>query len=134
MSSLEQAKKSLAEYKEKEREVLREIKDIYDVDNSYEDEIDVKNAIGDEFILEWNEKRDVIYICDIVECQEKLVNALEMLEQNDKKSIHNAKKSFEVLVSEARQIKKAREHEIEQAQNVIKAMNDIIKVCDENRK
>ena len=134
MSSLEQAKNRLAEYRQKEKEVLCWIKSFYDDADSYEDDDAVKNAIGDDIILEWDDQRDIIYTSDTVECQEKLITALEMLEQGDKESIHNAKKAFEVLVNEARQIKKDREREIEKAQNVVDAMNEIIKVCDENRK
>ena len=135
MSHLEQAKKQLSEYEEKQKSLFREIKETYDEDDFYEDESDVESGINSgEIILEWYEYRDVDYIDDIVGCQQLLVRALDIFEQGDKKSLHNANKAFETLVSQARRIKKARAEDIQQAQNVIDAMNEIIRVCDENRK
>ena len=135
MSCLEQAKKQLTEYEEKQKSLFREIKETYDEDDFYERESDIESGIyGGDIILEWYEYRDVDYIGDIVSCQELLVRALEFFEQKDKKSLHHANKAFETLVHEARRIKKARTEDIQQAQNVIDAMNEIIRVCDENRK
>ena len=134
MNSLEQVKKQLAEFKEKRTVVLNEIKKWYDQDNSCEDENAVENAIGDDFILDWEEQRDYVYVRDTIRCQEQLISVLEALEHGDAKSRHNIKKDLEELVREARLIKKLRTQEIQQAQAVVDAMNAVLKVCDENRK
>ena len=135
MSYLEQAKKQLTEYEEKQKSLFREIKETYDEDDFYENESDIESGIyGGDIILEWYEYRDVDYIDDIVSCQELLVRALELFEQKDKKSLHYTNKAFEMLVHEARRIKKDRIEDIQQAQSVIDTMDEIIRVCDEIRK
>ena len=134
MNSLEQVKKQLSEFKEKRTALLHEIKKWYDEDNSYEDESAVESAIGDDFILDWEEQREYVYASDTIQCQEQLISVLEKLEHGDAKSRHNAKTALDDLVREARKIKKLRTEEIQQAQAVVDAMNAVLKVCDESRK
>lgn len=134
MSYLEQAKEQLAEYEEKQKSIISEIKESYIEDGFDEDEIDIDTGIVVDGALRWDELRDIDYIDDVVSCQELLVRALEIFEQKDKKSLHNANKAFETLVRSARRIKKARIEDIQQAQNVIDVMNEIIKVCNELQK
>ena len=135
MNYLEQAKQKLTEYEEKKRAFFRELKEVYDDDNIYEDESAVEKGLCDgDFILDWDDKRDAVYVYNAVQCQTLLIEALELLEQRDTKSLHNANKALETLVHVARGIRKERASDIQKAQNVIDAMNDIIKVCDELRK
>lgn len=130
MNYLEQAKKQLTEYEEKQEKIFRKIKEIYD-----EDDCAIEGEIySDDINLEWDERRNVDYIDDIIKCQKLLIRVLELFEQKDKKALHNANKSLETLVHEARRIRKDRTDDIQQAQNVIDAMNNIIKFCDEIRK
>lgn len=135
MNNLEQAKKLLAEYEKKQAELISDIKQEYDDVDFYEDDDELLGAIFDgSLAIAWQDDRKLEYWQSIVHCQEMLVHALEMLEQNDKKAAHNANKAFENLVHEARMIKKFRTKDIQLAQNVIEVMNDIIKDCDEIRK
>lgn len=77
--------------------------------------------------------RDLDYIDEMIRCQQMLVRALELFEQGDKKSLHNANKAFEVRVREARRIKKDMHEDIQKAQAVVDLMDKIIEICDENR-
>ena len=135
MNNLEQAKKLLAEYEKKQAELLQDIKDEYDDCDDYEDNDELLAVIiGGELAVSWHDGSKLEYLQNIVQCQKMLVSALEMLEQNDTKAVHNANKAIEELVHDARMIKKFRTKDIQLAQNVIDVMNDIIKVCDEIRK
>ena len=134
MGYLEQAKKQLTVYEEKQKSIISEIKESYIEDGFDEDEIDIDTGIVVDGALQWDELRDIDYIDDVVSCQELLVRALEIFEQKNKKSLHNANKAFETLVHEARRIKKDRTEDILQAQNVVDVMTEIIRICDEIRK
>ena len=135
MNNLEQAKKLLAEYEKKQAELLQDIMDEYDDCDDYEDNDELLAVIiGGELAVSWHDGSKLEYLQNIVQCQKMLVSALEMLEQNDTKAVHNANKAIEDLVHDARMIKKFRIKDIQLAQNVIDVMNDIIKVCDEIRK
>jgi len=104
------------------------------LDDNCEDAASVENAIDEgEIDLEWNELRDISYIDASVRCQKALVHALELLEKGDKKSLHNANKELEVLVGEARRIKKARENDLKKAQEIISSINKLIDICDAHR-
>ena len=106
------------------------IKDDYD----FEDATDVESAIDDEDVsLEWEEYREIDYADSSVRCQQMLVDALELLETGDKKSVHNANKALETLVREARKVRKERTEDIQKAQEVISLMDEIINICDEHR-
>ena len=133
--NLQEAKKLLAEYKKKLAELLQDIKDEYDDCDDYGDDNElIAIIIGGELAVSWHDGSQLEYLQNIVHCQEMLVSALEMLEQNDTKAAHNANKALEDLVHNARMIKKFRTKDIQLAQNVIDVMNDIIKVCDDIRK
>lgn len=134
MSYLEQAKKLLAESEEKQESLFQEIKEPYLEEGFDEDEIDIENGIVGDLVLEWYSSRDVDYMDDVVTCQKLLVRALEILEPGDKKAIHNGKKALETLVRQARRVKKDKNDDIKKAQEVIAAMDEIIKLCDANRK
>lgn len=130
MNSLEAAKEQLDLLVEKKNDLLLRIKDDYDL----EDETDVESAIDDEDVsLEWEEYREIDYAGSSVRCQQMLVDALELLETGDKKSVHNANKALETLVREARKIRKERTEDIQKAQEVISLMDEIINVCDDHR-
>lgn len=130
MNPLETAKKKLELLAEKKDDLLLRIKDDYDL----EDETDVESAIDDEDVsLEWEEYREIDYAGSSVRCQQMLVDALELLEAGDKKSVHNANKALETLVREARKIRKEKTEDIQKAQEVISLMDEIINVCDDHR-
>lgn len=129
MNSLE-AKKQLDLLVEKKKDLLSRIKDDYDL----EDVADVESAIDDQDIsLEWEEYREIDYADSSLRCQQMLVDALELLETGDKKSVHNANKALETLVREARKVRRERTEDIQKAQEVISLMDEIINVCDEHR-
>lgn len=136
--NLQEAKKLLAEYKKKHAELLQDIKEEYDDCDDYDDYDDDEVLSGaiicGELAVSWHDGSKLEYLQNILHCQEMLVSALEMLEQNDTKAAHNANKALEDLVHDARMIKKFRTKDIQLAQNVINVMDDIIKVCDEIRK
>ena len=130
MNSLETAKKKSALLAEKKNDLLLRIKDDYDL----EDATDVESAIDDEDVaLEWEECREIDYADSSLRCQQMLVDALELLEAGNKKSVHNANKALETLVREARKIRKEKTKDIQKAQEVISLMDEIINVCDEYR-
>ena len=130
MTNLETAKKQLDLLVEKKNDLLLRNKDDYDL----EDVADVESAIDDEDVsLEWEEYREIDYADSSVRCQQMLVDALELLEAGDKKSVHNANKALETLVREARKVRKERTEDIQKAQEVISLMDEIINVCDEHR-
>ena len=130
MNSLETAKSQLVLLVEKKNDLLLRIKDDYDL----EDVTEVESAIDDEDVsLEWEECREIDYAGSSVRCQQMLVDALELLETGDKKSVHNANKALETLVREARKVRKERTEDIQKAQEVISLMDEIINVCDDHR-
>lgn len=130
MNSLEAAKKQSELLIEKRDALFLRIKDDYD----FEDVTEVASAIDDgDISLEWEEYREIDYADSSLRCQQMLVDALELLETGDKKSVHNANKAFETLVREARKIRKERMEDIQKAQEVISLMDEIINVCDEHR-
>ena len=134
MSNLESAKNRLDTLRANASELYLKIKEDYSLSDDCEDAESMRNAIYEgEINLEWNELRDISYIDDSVRCQEALVDALNLLEKGDKKSIHNANKALEVLVREARQIRKKGEIDLNKAQDLISSMNEIIDICDAHR-
>lgn len=132
---MQTAKKKLEILEEKKTGLLLRIKDDYDLeDESCEDAAAVESAIDDgDVSLEWEEYREIDYADSSVRCQQMLVDALELLETRDKKSVHNANKALETLVREARKIRKEKNEDIQKAQEVISLMDEIIHVCDEHR-
>lgn len=134
MNCIEPAKNKLDTLLQKRSELYLEIKENYALDDDCEDAASVENAIDEgEIDLEWNELRDISYIDALVRCQEALIHALELLKKGDKKSVHNANKELEVLVGEARQIRKSGEDDLKKAQEIISSMNEIIDICDMHR-
>ena len=135
MTSLETAKKKLDLLVEQKNDLLLKIKDDYDLeDESCEDAAAVESAIDDgDISLEWEEYREIDYVGSSIRCQQKLVDALELLETGDKKSVHNANKALETLVRDARKVRKERTEDIQKAQEVISLLDEIINVCDEHR-
>ncbi len=135
MNPLETAKKKLDLLVEQKNDLLLKIKDDYDLeDESCEDAAAVESAIDDgDISLEWEEYREIDYVDSSFRCQQKLVDALELLETGDKKSVHNANKALETLVRDARKVRKERTEDIQKAQEVISLMDEIINVCDEHR-
>lgn len=130
MNSLETANKKLDILAKKKDDLLLRIKDDYD----FEDVTEVGSAIDDgEVALEWEECREIDYADSSLRCQQMLVDALELLETGDKKSVHNANKALETLVREARKIRKEKTKDIQKAQEVVSLMDEIINVCDEYR-
>ena len=134
MNCIEPAKNKLDTLLQKRSELYLEIKESYALDDDCENAASVENAIDEgEIDLEWNELRDISYIDASVRCQEALIHALELLKKGDKKSVHNANKELEVLVGEARRIKKSGEDDLKKAQEIISSMNEIIDICDVHR-
>ena len=134
MNCIEPAKNKLDTLLQKRSELYLEIKESYALDDDCEDAASVENAIDEgEIDLEWNELRDISYIDASVRCQEALIHALELLKKGDKKSVHNANKELEVLVGEARRIRKSGEDDLKKAQEIISSMNEIIDICDMHR-
>ena len=134
MNCIEPAKNKLDTLLHKRSELYLEIKESYALDDDCEDAASVENAIDEgEIDLEWNELRDISYIDASVRCQEALIHALELLKKGDKKSVHNANKELEVLVGEARRIRKSGEDDLKKAQEIISSMNEIIDICDVHR-
>ena len=134
MNCIEPAKNKLDTLLQKQSELYVEIKESYALDDDCEDAASVENAIDEgEIDLEWNELRDISYIDALVRCQEALIHALELLKKGDKKSVHNANKELEVLVGEARRIRKSGEDDLKKAQEIISSMNEIIDICDMHR-
>ena len=130
MTNVETAKSQLELLVEKKNDLLLRIKDDYDL----EDVTEVESAIDDEDVsLEWEECREIDYAGSSVRCQQMLVDALELLETGDKKSVHNANKALETLVREARKIRKEKTKDIQKAQEVVSLMDEIINVCDDHR-
>ena len=137
MINLEEEQKRLAEYKAQKSAFLQEIKEAYlDDDDLYKSENELENGIyyDETIMLEWYEKRDLEYVNNIVGCQETLVSLLKVYNQNNKIIPHKEKKELEILLHEARQIRQRRLNDIQQAQSVVDAMDNIIKACDEIRK
>ena len=136
MSELQKASIALATLEEKKANILLEFKESYDLDEEYYDSPEsIENGLlGGEIDLEWQDARDLDYADSMVRYQQLLVRALTILEQGDKKSLHNAKKAFETLVRDARRIKDDKMADIQKAQEVISFMDEIIQACDSHRK
>ena len=134
MSILEQENKLQSLTKTRE-EFLSEVKQNCNLnDEDYGDLDAIENEIlSGDLPLEWAEHRDFEYITDMINCQQALLDALKTAQKGDKKSLHNANKDFEMLVREARRIKKKRIEDIQKAQEAISLMNEIIELCDKNR-
>ena len=134
MSILEQENK-LEYLKETMEEFLTEVKQNCNLnDEDYSDFDAIENEIlSGDIPLEWAEYRDFEYISEMIECQQALIDTLKTAEKGDKKSLHNANKDFEMLVREARRIKKKRLEDIQKAQEAIYLMNEIIEMCDTHR-
>jgi len=136
MSELQKASIALSTLEEKKANILLEFKESYDLDEEYYDSPEsIENGLlGGEIDLEWQDARDLDYADSMVRYQQLLVRALTILEQGDKKSLHNAQKAFETLVRDARRIKDDKMADIQKAQEVISLMDEIIQVCDNYRK
>ena len=135
MNSLETAKERLDLLIKNQVQLLLTIKEDYDLDDEdCEDAESVQSAINcGDITLEWDENRDIDYADDAVRCQQRLVCALELLEVGDKKSTHNANKALEILVREARRVRKDKEEDVKKAQELVSLMDEIISVCDNHR-
>ena len=131
MNPLETAKAKLEQLLDAEENVRLELRDAYDLDSA--DDV-YEAADQGEIVLSWREDRDIDYATDGVNCQKMLVGALELLASGDKKAAHNADKTLEVLVHEARRIRKGAEDDARKAQEIITLMNEILAACDQNRK
>ncbi len=83
--------------------------------------------------LDWEEGRDGNYIEEMCWAQSRLVELLETVSAGDEKDQHRVKKDMEALIHTARQIKKEKNSDIEKAQRVVQAMDDIIVLCDKHR-
>ena len=115
---------------------LTEVKQECNLDNEEYNDLGVieDEILSGDIVLEWFEHRDLAYIGDMIDCQKALLDTLKIAETGDKKALHNANKAFEELVHEARRIKKKRKEDIQKAQEVIALMDEIIQVCDEQKK
>ena len=115
---------------------LTEVKQECNLNDEDYNNIDVieDEILSGELFLEWFDQRDLAYINDMIGCQQALLKTLKVAENEDKKSLHSANKTFEELVNEARRIKKKRNEDIQKAQETIELMDEIIRICDEHRK
>ena len=134
MSILEQENKLQSLTKNRE-EFLSKVKQNCNLnDEDYGDlEAIESNILSGDLPLEWADHRDFEYISDMVECQQALIDTLKIAEKGDKKSLHNANKDFEMLVREARHIKRKRLEDVQKAQEAISFMEEIIEICDKHR-
>ena len=134
MSILEQENKLQSLTKNRE-EFLSKVKQNCNLnDEDYWDlEAIESNILSGDLPLEWADHRDFEYISDMVECQQALIDTLKIAEKGDKKSLHNANKDFEMLVREARHIKRKRLEDVQKAQEAISFMEEIIEICDKHR-
>jgi len=90
----------------------------------------MSDFMGGSFEVEWYEERDIRYLVEMITGYKKLAHTLEIIEQEDEKKTHDAKKALEVLVTEARRIKKDKKEDIQKAEKTISAMDEIIEICD----
>ena len=129
MKSLDIAKQKLDLCLKDYEKLILEIKDFYDLDNDYDSVESIEDAIdSEEFSIDWQERREFDYACDMVRCQQMLVDALKLVECGE-----NANKEFETLIHEARKAKKEREQDIIKAQQVISLLEEILSECDTHR-
>ena len=134
MNDLEKAEKMLAESKEKQAALFDKIKNSYLADGVDEEDLDIEDGMAGDIALQWRELRDIDYMEDIIDHHRLLVRALGIIEPGDKKALHNGKKALETLVHEARRMKQDKLDDIRKAEEVIAVMDEIIKICDANRK
>ena len=134
MTTLEQVKTRLEEYTKKEKELISSFIDKYDLH-----EIDFENFDLEEVIYNGpmaptlQEHIQYDYLGGVVVCYKILVSHLERWGGNDDKSRRLLDLNLGGLVQTAREIQKRRAEEIQQAQNVIDILDDLIKICEENR-
>ena len=142
MNELELAREKLAEIKKEETNLICEMKETYSVEDADYEDYGFSNTYHDfiqyiaeeSILIDYDDQRDLEYLDDELCSQELLIRALEIFDAGDKKSLHNARKSFEELVRRARRIKKQRRDDIEKAEKTIRAMDELIAVCDKFRK
>ena len=82
---------------------------------------------------DWSNGRDAAYIEELISCRQLLVEALEMLNSADKKSIHRGSKALDQVIAAARSVRRARYEDIRKAQEVIDAVDKLIDICDDVR-
>lgn len=137
MNRLSELKEQLDILEERKRDFLLEMKDIYYLDEEdCETEDDILEAIYSGDILplpEWQELREIEYLDSMISGKKLLVQAIEIYEKDDQKSLHNANKAFKTLVGNLCGIKKEKKEDIKKAQEVIDTIDEIIKICDEYR-
>ena len=136
MNIIEHEKNKLSLLEKKRAELLTNFIEDYELDSdNYESSESVyEGYICGDIELEWFDNRDLDYLTQMVSSQNHLMYLLEQLDTEDKKALHNINKGFEIVVSEARQIKQKRLKDIEKAQEVITLMDEIIQTCDKYRK
>ena len=115
---------------------LTGIKENYDLDDEDYDDLErVEDEIASgEIMLEWRENRDYDQLDSLIAAQKLLISDLELLQKGNPKAVHNANKAFEELVRYARRVKKEAKDDIAKSQEFISSIDEIIRVCDENRK
>ena len=135
MENLKHAEEKLAEYEKKSEELFSKLKEAYHLGDEQPDDIKLGNIFdndGDEIVLEWSERRDIEYADDLVTLQRQFVKLLDSATADDKNELNTAKRR-EVLVSEARRAKAAREDDIRKAEEVVAAMDEIIAACEKHK-
>lgn len=135
MENLKHAEEKLAEYEKKSAELFSKLKEAYHLGDEQPDDIKLGNIFdsdGDEIALEWTERRDIDYADVLVAFQRQFVRLLSSATSGDKDELNTAERR-EVLVSEARRVRAAREDDIRKAEEVVSAMDEIIAACDEDK-
>ena len=75
---------------------LTEVKQECNLNDEDYNNIDVieDEILSGELFLEWFDQRDLAYINDMIGCQQALLKTLKVAENEDKKSLNNANKTF----------------------------------------
>ena len=121
MNEIEYAKKRYYELKERRNELLKGLAYEYDFDGDLEDEDGVEIFLQEihsgEIILFGNDDRDLAYIEDMM-----LAFELAVTGNNDYRR--------RCAVDTALKFKEQRAEDIKKAEEVISAMDEVIKICD----
>ena len=130
MSDFERAKSLLEQYRWQKSATLSEVAKLLDLEEDDDVEGELLDSIdGFEFTEYCTDVNDYT---DIIDNLEDLVEVLKSSE--DGKVGHSSKKTLELIVSDMRKIKKEKSEEIAKAQALVDSIDEIIGICDRNRK
>jgi len=129
MSDFERVVGLLEKYREQKNAALSEVAELLELDEDDDIEEELLDFVEDfdltKYCIEVNDYTDVI---------DNLEDLVEILKSPEVISEHNAKKGLEVIVSDLRKIKKEKSEEIAKTQALVDSIDEIIGICDKNRK